>query len=138
MSQPQILPYLVLAVVSFIFTIIVIMNFIFYACCFLFLKTLGNSLAVQWSGHCASTAGGPGLFPDGGTTIPQAAWHGQNKQTRNQKMEHSVTLHSLNLHCFVSHELITTRIHYVFAYLFLLPDRWQPKVKDSVLFPPVP
>ena len=38
-----------------------------------------NSLAVQWLGLWASTAGGLGLIPGQGTKIPQAAWHGQKK-----------------------------------------------------------
>ena len=32
-----------------------------------------NSLAVQWLGLRASTAGGPGLIPGQGTKIPQAS-----------------------------------------------------------------
>ena len=34
--------------------------------------TLGNSLAVQWLGLCALTAGGTGSIPDGGIKILQA------------------------------------------------------------------
>ena len=45
----------------------------------------GNSLAVQWSGLCASTAGGKSLIPVPGTKIPQAAQHGQTKQNTKQK-----------------------------------------------------
>ena len=30
-------------------------------------------------GHCASTAGGPGLIPAWGTKIPQTVQHGQEK-----------------------------------------------------------
>ena len=38
---------------------------------------MGTSLAVQWLGLHASTAGGPGSIPDRGTKILQAAWHCQ-------------------------------------------------------------
>ena len=34
---------------------------------------LGNSLVVQWLGHCALTAKGPGSIPGRGTKVPQAA-----------------------------------------------------------------
>ena len=54
-----------------------------------------NTLAVQWLGLHASTAGGTGLIPGQGTKILHAAWHGQkktpnapttqNKQTNKQK-----------------------------------------------------
>ena len=37
---------------------------------------IGNSLAVQWIGLHASTAGGTGSIPGGGTKIPHAAGHG--------------------------------------------------------------
>ena len=33
----------------------------------------GNSLAVQWLGLCASTAGGTGSIPSQGTKVPHAA-----------------------------------------------------------------
>ena len=36
----------------------------------------GNSLAVQWLGLLASTAGDPRSVPGGGTNIPQAAQRG--------------------------------------------------------------
>ena len=39
----------------------------------------GDSLAVQWLGLHASTAGGMGLIPGRGTKIPQTVPHGQNK-----------------------------------------------------------
>ena len=37
---------------------------------------------VQWLRHCASTAGGTGLSPDGGTKILYA---GQNSQKKKKK-----------------------------------------------------
>ena len=40
-------------------------------------KPEGNFLAVQWLGLQASTAGGTGLIPGGGTEIPHATWHDQ-------------------------------------------------------------
>ena len=39
----------------------------------------GNSLAVQWLGLCASTAGGLGSIPGGGTEILHAAQPKINK-----------------------------------------------------------
>ena len=36
------------------------------------IASVGNSLAVQWLGLQASTAGGSGLIPGLGTQIPQA------------------------------------------------------------------
>ena len=51
-------------------------------------KQDGTSLAVQWLGLGASTAGGPGSIPGQGTKIPQAARRGQKnkqKQRRNRK-----------------------------------------------------
>ena len=39
---------------------------------------------VQWLGLRASTAGGMGLIPGGGSKIPHAAGHGQNKQTNRK------------------------------------------------------
>ena len=42
-------------------------------------KFLGNSLAVQWLGLCASTAGGKGSIPSGGTKIPHATGQKINK-----------------------------------------------------------
>ena len=40
---------------------------------------LGNSLTVQWLGHCASTAGGMGSILGQGTKIPHAVGPGQKK-----------------------------------------------------------
>ena len=48
-------------------------------------ETLGNSLAVQWLGLHASTAGGKGLIPGRGTKISQATWHGQKKPLNEKK-----------------------------------------------------
>ena len=42
--------------------------------------TLGNSLAVQWLGPCASTAGGTGSIPGRGTKIPKAVQCSQKKK----------------------------------------------------------
>ena len=47
-------------------------------------KYLGTSLAVQWLGLSASTAGGMGSIPRWGTKIPHAGWRGQNK-TKQKK-----------------------------------------------------
>ena len=44
----------------------------------------GNSLAVQWLGLCASTAGGPGSIPGRGTEIPQATRHSQKQKKESQ------------------------------------------------------
>ena len=44
---------------------------------FLKFQCRGNSLAVQWLGLLASTAGGWGLIPGQGTKILQATWPGQ-------------------------------------------------------------
>ena len=41
----------------------------------------GNSLLVQWLRLGTFTAVGPGSIPGRGTKIPQAAWHGQKKET---------------------------------------------------------
>ena len=41
---------------------------------------LGNSLVVQWLGHCALTAKGPGSIPGGGIKILHAEWSGQNNK----------------------------------------------------------
>ena len=38
----------------------------------------GTSLPVQWLRLC-TVAGGTGSIPGRGTKIPQAPWHGQNK-----------------------------------------------------------
>ena len=43
---------------------------------------IGTSLAVQWLGLCASTAGGAGSIPGWGTKIPHAVWYGQNKKEK--------------------------------------------------------
>ena len=42
-------------------------------------EAFGTSLAVQWLGLCASTAGATGSIPGQGTKIPHAARHGQKK-----------------------------------------------------------
>ena len=46
----------------------------------------GTSLAVQWLGLCASTAGGTGQIPGRGTGIPCAAWHSHRKQKKRKKI----------------------------------------------------
>ena len=49
---------------------------------------LGNSLAVQWLGLRASTAGGKDSIPGWGTKILHAAQHSQkNKQTNKNGAE---------------------------------------------------
>ena len=42
-------------------------------------KKVSSSLAVQWLGLCASTAGGMGSIPGQETKIPHATPCGQNK-----------------------------------------------------------
>ena len=46
-----------------------------------------TSLAVQWLSLHASTAGGMGSIPGGGTKIPDATWCGQKKKKRT--LDHS-------------------------------------------------
>ena len=41
---------------------------------------LGISLAVQWLGLCASTAGGLGSIPGQGTEVPQVSVQGKKKK----------------------------------------------------------
>ena len=43
---------------------------------------MGNSLAVQWLGLWASTAGGVGSIPGQGTKIPHVERCGQKKTTQ--------------------------------------------------------
>ena len=43
---------------------------------------MGNFLAVQWLGLCASTAGGHRFDPWSGTNIPQAAWPKKKKKKK--------------------------------------------------------
>ena len=47
-------------------------------------KALGNSLAVQWLGLHASTAGDTGFIPGWGTKIPHAARHSQKNKINNK------------------------------------------------------
>ena len=42
----------------------------------------GNSLAVQWLGLHASTAGGMGSIPAQGTKILHAEWHSKKKEKK--------------------------------------------------------
>ena len=58
------------------------------------LGIMGNSLAVQWLGFCASTEGDTGLIPGQGTKIPQATRHSQKKK----KLEIIVILININIH----------------------------------------
>ena len=48
--------------------------------------TQGNFLAVQWLGLCASAAGGMGLIPGLGSTIPYTLWWGQKKKVYVNKI----------------------------------------------------
>ena len=48
---------------------------------------MGNSLAVQWLGLCASTEGGTGSIPGWGTKIPHAAWRSQKKKKKECMIE---------------------------------------------------
>ena len=50
---------------------------------------VGNSLAVQWLGLRASTAGGTGLIPGRGTKFPHAAWHSLKKFFNKKKKIYS-------------------------------------------------
>ena len=45
----------------------------------------GNSLAVQWLGLHASTAGVTGSIPGWGTKIPHATWQSQKKKKKRKK-----------------------------------------------------
>ena len=49
-------------------------------------KKFGNSLAVQWLGLYASTAGGPGSIPGQGTKIPRAMWNAKKMKTKILKL----------------------------------------------------
>ena len=48
-------------------------------------SSVGTSLAVQWLGLCASTAGGTGSIPGQGTKIAHSAWRGQKKKRKKKK-----------------------------------------------------
>ena len=52
----------------------------------------GNSLAVQWLGLPASTAGDTGSIPGRGPKIPQAAQCSPNKRTSRQLTSEVQTL----------------------------------------------
>ena len=47
----------------------------------------GNSLAVQWLGLGAFTAGAQGSIPGWGTKIPHDAQHSQTEKKKQQKKE---------------------------------------------------
>ena len=49
------------------------------------MKSSWDSLAVQWLGLCASTAGGMGLIPGQGTEILQATQHGQKQKKKKEE-----------------------------------------------------
>ena len=51
-----------------------------YTCSHITKKNWGTSLAVQWLRLHASTAGGAGSIPGGGTKILHAVWCGQKKK----------------------------------------------------------
>ena len=54
---------------------------------------IGNPLAVQWLGLCASTAGGRGLIPGQGTKIPHAVRHSRgNKEKKEKKTDGNKSL----------------------------------------------
>ena len=48
-------------------------------------RSCRKSLAVQWLGLHASTAGGTGSIPGQGTKIPHALQHGQIKEKKKKK-----------------------------------------------------
>ena len=53
------------------------------------MENRGTSLAAQWLGLQASTAGGTGKIPGQGTRILQAApWRSQKKQKQKTKNEY--------------------------------------------------
>ena len=56
-----------------------------YSCIIILIRlvVLGTSLAVQWLGLHASTAGGKGLIPGRGTKIPHAAWPKEKTATKD-------------------------------------------------------
>jgi len=45
---------------------------------------MGTSLAVHWLRLLASIAGVMGSIPDWRTSIPQAEWHGLNKNKKKE------------------------------------------------------
>ena len=46
-------------------------------------ESSGTPLVVQWLRLCASSGGGKGSIPDGGTKIPQVVQCGQKKEKKN-------------------------------------------------------
>ena len=51
------------------------------------MKERGNSPSVQWLGLGTFIAMVPGSIPGWGTEIPQASWHGQEKEKGKSGME---------------------------------------------------
>ena len=47
------------------------------------IRKIGTSLAVQWLGLCASTAGGMGSIPGWGTKIPHAMQTNNNNNNKS-------------------------------------------------------
>ena len=60
----------------------------------LYIKQIGNSLAVQWLGLHALTAKGPGLISGRGTKIPQPARHGQKIKDKIKQINNKDLLYS--------------------------------------------
>ena len=54
---------------------------------------MGNSLAIQWLGFCASTGGGTDLTSGWRTKILKAVWHGKKKKKLICKGKHTVKAH---------------------------------------------
>ena len=54
-----------------------------------------TSLAVQWLGLCASTAGDTGLILGRGTKIPHATWRAAKKQNKTNKKKNVFEVSSL-------------------------------------------
>ena len=62
---------------------------------------MGNSLAIQWLGLRASTAGGMGSIPGQETKIPQATWRGQKETHKKHDWVDSLRQESLEEDQFV-------------------------------------
>ena len=68
----------------------------------------GNSLAVQWLGHRASTVGGTGSIPGQGTKILHAVQCGQNKTKHMHAHLHTTHTYT-RVHTYIAHTHTHTR-----------------------------
>ena len=94
---------------------------------------MGNSLAVQWLGLRASTAGGRGSIPGRGTKIPHAAW--QKKKKKSLKIfRPSYNWKGITfIYLLLLHDFVPGPISQVIA-LSPLPTKFQP-IRLSIHFP---